>query len=74
LKNDKGFIVIVISLISVQTKVIAQTGPDYFIFKDSIYNNPIDAANLKSTRIPFKAKMRSYYLFQDLSPTEREAA
>lgn len=41
-----------------QMKVIAQSGPDYFIFKDSVYNNPVDAANVKGVRIPFKAKVR----------------
>ena len=64
---------IVISFISINMKVIAQSGPDYFIFKDSVYDNPIDAANIKGIRIPFKAKLRSYYLFQDLSPTIKEA-
>jgi hypothetical protein len=53
--------------------VKAQSGPDYFVFKDSIYNNPIDAANVKGIRIPFKAKLRSYYLFQDLETNNREA-
>ena len=58
---------------SLQMEVIAQSGPDYFVFKDSIYNNPIDAANVKGIRIPFKAKLRSYYLFQDLETNNREA-
>lgn len=69
----KLLLLIAISFISVQIKVIAQSGPDYFVFKDSVYNNPIDAANVKGERIPFKAKIRSYYLFQDLSPTIKEA-
>ena len=73
IKYKKLILFFVISFVSVQTKVFAQSGPDYFIFKDSIYNNPIDAANLKGIRIPFKAKVRSYYLFQDLSPNIKEA-
>lgn len=72
-KHKKLIVLIVISFISLQIKVIAQIGPDYFIFKDSVYDNPIDAANVKGIRIPFKAKVRSYYLFQDLSPTIKEA-
>jgi len=73
LPSKKIILLFAIPFISLQMKVIAQSGPDYFIFKDSIYNNPIDAANLTGIRIPFKAKVRSYYLFQDLSPTTKEA-
>ncbi|WP_299781703.1 OprD family outer membrane porin [uncultured Formosa sp.] len=73
IKYKKLILLITIFFISSQIKVIAQSGPDYFVFKDSIYNNPIDAANVKGIRIPFKAKLRSYYLFQDLSINKKEA-
>ncbi len=69
----KIILLFAIAFISFQVKVIAQSGPDYFIFKDSIYDNPIDAANVKGIRIPFKAKVRSYYLFQDLKTNMKEA-
>ncbi|MGB5315617.1 MAG: OprD family outer membrane porin, partial [Robiginitalea sp.] len=69
----KIILLFAIAFISFQMKVIAQSGPDYFIFKDSIYDNPIDAANVKGIRIPFKAKVRSYYLFQDLKTNMKEA-
>ena len=72
-KYKKLIVLIVVSFISFQMKVIAQSGPDYFIFKDSVFNNPIDAANVTGIRIPFNAKVRSYYLFQDLSTNIKEA-
>ncbi|MDM9632826.1 OprD family outer membrane porin [Robiginitalea aurantiaca] len=73
IKYKRFITIIAISFISIHLKVCAQSGPDYFIFKDSLYDNPIDAANLKSLRIPFKAKMRSYYFFQDLTTNKKEA-
>lgn len=41
-------------------KVIAQSGPDYFIFKDSVYNNPIATINNSLKNVPVKSLKIGY--------------